>query len=354
MAKGISIRIANFKSVEEVSLELAPVTILLGPPASGKSNILEAIALLGYYHKFQEKGEYDSPASIPAIPDLLRVRNPDDMFYYGETHRRIVVEARYDSSISRLEIYYQSGQVHVVLDGRVASLYMSRPSSWVSLPPVLPARLYGFDRLRRNILEEGSKSVPRSYLAEDASNLLYILAKYKRIVLRVNEWLRSLEVGLEVKMLRNGRLVFFDYDYEVSPGLLSDAITRMLYYVAAVYSNIIYTKQHKKKVILLLEEPETHVYPYTLRLLSELVAEASKSLYVVITTHNGHLLSSLWERVSNIRTYYVYRDEKGSTRVAEIDPDKAVEHLVPSADIPSLPPSEVLEKLAKDVGGPEG
>ncbi len=40
------IKIGNFKSIEKLELKLAPLTIFVGPNASGKSNILESIAIL--------------------------------------------------------------------------------------------------------------------------------------------------------------------------------------------------------------------------------------------------------------------------------------------------------------------
>jgi len=47
----VLLRVSNFKSIEELELELAPLTILIGPPASGKSNILDSIALAGYFNR---------------------------------------------------------------------------------------------------------------------------------------------------------------------------------------------------------------------------------------------------------------------------------------------------------------
>jgi len=40
------IKIGNFKSIEKLELELAPLTIFVGPNASGKSNVLEILAFL--------------------------------------------------------------------------------------------------------------------------------------------------------------------------------------------------------------------------------------------------------------------------------------------------------------------
>ncbi len=41
----------GFKTFDQLSLTLKPLTVLIGPPASGKSNLLEALALLGLPHK---------------------------------------------------------------------------------------------------------------------------------------------------------------------------------------------------------------------------------------------------------------------------------------------------------------
>ncbi len=46
-----SIRLINFKSYRAATLELAPLTFLIGPNASGKSNALEAIRLLNWLAK---------------------------------------------------------------------------------------------------------------------------------------------------------------------------------------------------------------------------------------------------------------------------------------------------------------
>jgi len=39
--------VRNFKSIKETKLDLARINVLIGPPNSGKSNLLEAIYLYG-------------------------------------------------------------------------------------------------------------------------------------------------------------------------------------------------------------------------------------------------------------------------------------------------------------------
>jgi predicted ATPase len=47
------IKIGNFKSIENLELTLAPLTILVGPNSSGKSNVLESIAILAQTPKLR-------------------------------------------------------------------------------------------------------------------------------------------------------------------------------------------------------------------------------------------------------------------------------------------------------------
>jgi predicted ATP-dependent endonuclease of OLD family len=43
----LSVKIEWFKSIESVELDLGDLTILLGPPAAGKSNILDVLGVAG-------------------------------------------------------------------------------------------------------------------------------------------------------------------------------------------------------------------------------------------------------------------------------------------------------------------
>jgi len=62
------IKIRNFKSIEDLELKLAPLTIFVGPNASGKSNVLENIAIL---------------AQTPKLPGAI-VRSLSGSLEYGE------------------------------------------------------------------------------------------------------------------------------------------------------------------------------------------------------------------------------------------------------------------------------
>ena len=58
----LRVELENFKSIRKMGLELGDLTILVGPPAAGKSNILDALAIIGYLHRFKVLDrEYKTP-----------------------------------------------------------------------------------------------------------------------------------------------------------------------------------------------------------------------------------------------------------------------------------------------------
>lgn len=70
MIKSLSIR--NFKALREVDAELRPLTVIVGPNASGKSSILQAISVLSWHvSKFHSTLEPPREWSLP----LLRSQN---------------------------------------------------------------------------------------------------------------------------------------------------------------------------------------------------------------------------------------------------------------------------------------
>ena len=100
-----------------------------------------------------------------------------------------------------------------------------------------------------------------------------------------------------------------DYDVEVEPLYSSsNSLFRTLYYALALRSAINYAKLHglEGRFTALLEE------------------KASKTVFVVIATHNPLLVSTPWDKVGDVRTYYVYRGARGATTAAEVDVERLV------------------------------
>jgi len=83
------IAIENFKSIgKRIELELKPLTILVGPNASGKSNILEALSLLVQSIGWREGYDVLGQNYIP----LVRYSRPEDIAYKGDLRKPISIE----------------------------------------------------------------------------------------------------------------------------------------------------------------------------------------------------------------------------------------------------------------------
>ena len=78
------ITIENFKSIKSLTLKLKPgVNLLVGPNASGKTNILEAIYFLS---KAISRSEL---LKIPYAPHIPHYWSPEDLFYMKQVENPI-------------------------------------------------------------------------------------------------------------------------------------------------------------------------------------------------------------------------------------------------------------------------
>jgi predicted ATPase len=208
------------------------------------------------------------------------------------------------------------------------------------------ARLYGFDRFKDDVINSMVNGVevetPQDLLREDGKNFGLVAKKQPEVIRDVNAELAELS-RVEVKLLGDGRVVVFDNDVAMKPSAISDSVFRILYILVGLSSAIFFTKLHglEGRTIVLLEEPEGHLFPQFFNLLVKYIAKFSEVGYVVITTHNPILVSLLRDKL-NVTLYYVYRGDGGLTEVAELDKDKLAEELVTSADILFMKPREVL------------
>jgi len=64
--------ITNFKSIKQLSIACKRVNVFIGKPNVGKSNILEAISLLGAHYSF-DQNKY--------LSELIRYQEISNLFY---------------------------------------------------------------------------------------------------------------------------------------------------------------------------------------------------------------------------------------------------------------------------------
>jgi len=106
----LSVRIEGFKSIESVEFELGDLTILLGPPAAGKSNMLDALGVVGYLHRFRllDREYGNNAANLEPLTLIARFNEIPQLFRYGDIGRQIRVGISGDIALN-YEVSFASG-----------------------------------------------------------------------------------------------------------------------------------------------------------------------------------------------------------------------------------------------------
>jgi predicted ATPase len=359
----VEVFISHYKSIEKAEMKLGRVTVLLGPPAAGKSNVLEAIALATYFDR------YAFYVDREPLSRLVRTDDVSNLFTFYDLTKTVEISINTDKWRRSLRIYFQQGlrlelnDTEVPIKGypkvpnRSLYLFSYSGNEYAIVPEKVDkllgalrenviSRLYGFDRFKDDVIKSIVNGVeveaPRDLLREDGKNFGIVAKKQPKVIRDVNAKLAELS-RVEVKLLDDGRVVVFDNDIAMKPSAISDSVFRILYILVGLSSATFFTKLHglEGRTVVLLEEPEGHLFPQFFNLLVEYMAKFSEVGYVVITTHNPILASLLRDKL-NVTLYYVYRGDGGLTEVAELDKDKLAEEFVTSDDILFMKPREVL------------
>jgi hypothetical protein len=330
-------------------MKLGRVTVLLGPPAAGKSNLLEAIALATYFDR------YVFYSDMEPLVRLVRTNDLRGLFTYYDAAK--AVEVGIDSNERRrsLRIYFQKGlrlelngvdipiapssSPHFSYDG--IGYEIADKVKLLEAGEGIMARLYGFDRFRDDVVRAmvagAEAEVPPDLLREDGKNFGAVAERHLEVFRDVNAELKELS-RVEVNLLDDGRVAAFDgYIAERPP----DSLLRVLYALVGLSSATGFAKRRglEDRTIVLLEEPESH--PRLLHLLVKYIEKFSEVGYAVITTHSPFLVSLLRDRLE-VALYYVYRGCTGLTEVAELDKGRMAEELVTAEDVLFMKPKEAL------------
>lgn len=104
-----NLRLKNFKSIQKDEIELKPLTLLTGPNSSGKSNIIQSIAVVSQIAKTASTTALTFPQHLESKDaEYYSFPKPasEFMVYKGELEREIAIEIHMLSGISKRSIGY--------------------------------------------------------------------------------------------------------------------------------------------------------------------------------------------------------------------------------------------------------
>ena len=278
----------NFRGVVRGELELAPLTILVGPNNSGKTTVLEALLLA---HGFRDIGGVTVYGLLSEVHRTLESDALDHLVYgYGARARRAVVSFEREGVV-------RSVVIEVLRDG--LNFYVVDEVSADNLLSLSSEKLQKFQRIARvDRFTGGGEFIPVKVLADVVMIRGDLLRHYQRYA--YNVWTDLTNRGITVSAARwiskvtrddyldvlaepmGGRATLFLYKPDgvrIRLGDLGDGMQTL------VMARL--TVDYLDPEIVLWDDVEAHMNPRTMQLLALWLADLVDSgKQVVVTTHS--------------------------------------------------------------------
>ena len=344
------LRLEQILSFIDTTVELGPLNVLIGPNASGKSNLIEVISLLraapnGIEGQILQGGgvrqwlwlgdrtgaKRRTPGAhiqcelrLPVAPEAraqvyrLEFGEVDGGFEIG--HERLSQKAEpgsKDQYFTREPKGVRFGpQVSELTKGMAATAISPKESVFARVkipgdPTPITAVGQFFERIgiyrefrtgpRSQARSGVSAEARRDFLSDGADNLVMVLSELDFLGLndRIGDYLKRfcerfegfkvrLGEGLARPYLRESGLT------EMLSGLrMSDGTLKFLCLLAILF-------HPNPAPLICIEEPELGLHPDAMRLVAEVLVEASERTQLVITTHSEALVDALTDRPESV------------------------------------------------------
>ncbi len=316
-----NIHIENFLSLHQVDLPLKPLTVLVGPNASGKSNALKALELL----KEMVVSEIFPP--IGYVENILWAGGAQRaMFILHITaqaqtaHYKVELQPGFDTRIAAEELVVQDVKVISVLSGKgsvkdengeneikfaskklalkSAGDYGNKPITNALTNFVRSWEFYDIQpdiiRADRNRPLIGEVMIGDEIIIEDKG-------EHGAFVYRLLDWCRhdpgrfeavctelreSSGIGIALQSNGEDELYLLEgYEKPIPLKRASDGTLRLLAYHVLLNSPDLPS-------LIAIEEPERNLHPAVLKQIGDLLERLAERTQVIVTTHSSQLLDS--------------------------------------------------------------
>jgi predicted ATPase len=345
-----SIRLSNLLSYGEfLTLGLEPLNVLIGPNASGKSNLIDAVSLLAAAPRnlsapFREGGTVEDwlwKGAEGAWPASIQVTLEQEYFMiydlaFGAADLRLQVVQETLNSEEGVLFHSSFGTINKLSNKDVIEKIDPQQSilSQIRDPIGYPQLTYVSDQFgsirffrgwpfgRGNILRRPQEvNLPDDFLLEDGSNLGLILndLQNRRATKRLLvDKLRLIYEGIEdvTTKVQGGTIQIFFHeegiDKPIPAARLSDGVLHYLCLLTVLL-------HPDPPPLICIEEPELGLHPDVIPHVADLLLDASKRTQLIVTTHSETLVSRLSEVPESV--VVCERDDRG-TQLRRLEPEK--------------------------------
>lgn len=327
-----NLKIEHFKSIESLDIDCNQINIFIGEPNTGKSNILEALALftfmdqsfssrseLSWYTRFKDLSNLFTDGVLDHIVNLEIIRQDSKkQITFNE-----LAEGKINDTIEKITItpesesYKMSDQVKInaefVKKRDTTFDFSGNPHGGGGTPGSFSGIKYYIYREFPEYIDLTSDALKPPF----GENLVSLIQAHKPLRKMVSDILKSEGYrllikphGKQIEIIKDIDEVSFGYPYTI----LSDTLKRIIFYTLAIQSN--------KNATIVLEEPESCTFPYYTKHLAEMIALDDQNQYF-IATHNPYLLRSIIEKAPKEKVnIFVTSIKDYLTRVSKIDSKK--------------------------------
>jgi AAA15 family ATPase/GTPase len=313
------LKIENFKSIKHQELKCKKYNLFLGKPNVGKSNILEAISLLGGYNS-------EKPDKF--FSDYIRYEKVSNLFYDNDRNLELLVKSnlgyvyssyhlnridKYDFLFSKNDVtllklkelkegeynlaFISNGMKNITssengLNNNFFSyyLYLNQEGGYSDFLE-MPNHFFGNIKKYRFKDEEHINSKFNQFLKPPyGNNTLLMLEANPHLFDEFASLFEQYGLDLLLDTIENKLDIqkkISRRTYKIPYALTADTLRRYLFHLLAIKTN--------RQSVILFEEPEAHCYPKYISGIAEAIIEDNHNQYF-IATHSPLLLSDFIER----------------------------------------------------------
>ena len=315
------LRVSNFKSIRQLDIECKKVNLFIGEPNTGKSNILESLALLSWSARLNQN-----------LVDYIRFQTIQHLFYDQviDHEIRISLSLSTGKPETSLSVHFVKDHFEIRAPGSVAIInYQGHCTGGAPHSRTGDIKFFRFKNLNQY-----PDSTPGSLIPPDGMNMFSVVLGSESLRETMKEFFKK--YGLRLVLRPQERLFELqkqtdDLVFSIPYSLSSDTLRRIIFYTVAIESN--------KDSVLVFEEPESNSFPYYTKYLGERIALDETNQFF-IATHNPYLLSAIIEksRKEDVQVFITYfKDfqthvkpltENQLSELMEADPFFNIEHFI--------------------------
>ena len=333
------LRVQNYKSLKDVNIHLKPLTVLVGPNAAGKSNILDCLAFIaevagsGLNKALEKRGSFadlvwagDTKRSVSvSIAGQFNAEGSNAFEYSIKIGGRDPVIVEESGNITDLEgklfTFHREG-TEVKYESSTTGLSSGGESALIRVKQAAPLReamlnwsFYDFFPSRMRSPQPVAKQTRLNTDGSNVATLLHwIYSEETEVFRQVEELLKTAvpEVDrLLSPLTEDGKTYIAWRETNISGRIpawnMSEGSVRL---VAVLLALLV----PKPPLLVAFETPEVHLHPYQMEYLADILKSGSQRLQVLATTHSPYLVNYL-----PLENMLIVRKQAGETKVEPVE-----------------------------------